>query len=78
MLRSTVSAVLGALDQLGVRYVTVADFEDELTRGGRTEPDRNALCHSSSWRDGQATGQLPRPAGGNVARSESRADDRTV
>jgi hypothetical protein len=31
-----VSAVLGALDQLGVRYVTAADFEDELPRGGRS------------------------------------------
>jgi hypothetical protein len=36
MLRSSVSAVLGALDQVGVRYVTVADFEDELPRGGRS------------------------------------------
>jgi hypothetical protein len=31
-----VSVVLGALDQLGVRYVTAADFEDELPRGGRS------------------------------------------
>lgn len=31
-----VSAVLGALDQLGVRYVTAADFEDDLPRGGRS------------------------------------------
>jgi hypothetical protein len=31
-----VSAVLGALDQLGVRYVTAADFEHELPRGGRS------------------------------------------
>jgi hypothetical protein len=31
-----VTAVLGALDQLGVRYVTAADFEDELPRGGRS------------------------------------------
>jgi hypothetical protein len=31
-----VSAVLGALDRLGVRYVTAADFEDELPRGGRS------------------------------------------
>lgn len=30
------SAVLGALDRLGVRYVTAADFEDELPRGGRS------------------------------------------
>ena len=29
-------AVLGALDQLGVRYVTSADFEHELPRGGRS------------------------------------------
>jgi hypothetical protein len=31
-----VSAVLGALDQLGVPYVAAADFEDELPRGGRS------------------------------------------
>jgi hypothetical protein len=31
-----VSAVLSALDQLSVRYVTAADFEDELPRGGRS------------------------------------------
>jgi hypothetical protein len=31
-----VSAALGALDQLGVRYVTAADFEDDLPRGGRS------------------------------------------
>ena len=31
-----VFAVLGALDQLGVRYVTAADFEDDLPRGGRS------------------------------------------
>lgn len=31
-----VSAVLGALDQLGVRYMTAADFEDELPRRGRS------------------------------------------
>jgi hypothetical protein len=32
-----VAAVLGALDQLGVCYVTAADFEDELPRGGRSK-----------------------------------------
>jgi hypothetical protein len=31
-----VSAVLSALGQLGVRYVTAADFEDELPRGGQS------------------------------------------
>jgi hypothetical protein len=31
-----VSAVLGALDRLGVRYVTAADVEDDLPRGGRS------------------------------------------
>jgi hypothetical protein len=30
------SAVLGAFDQLGVRYVTAAEFEDELPGGGRS------------------------------------------
>lgn len=31
------SAVLAALDQLRVRFVTAADFEDDLPRGGRSE-----------------------------------------
>jgi hypothetical protein len=31
-----VSTVLDALDRLDVRYVTAADFEDELPRGGRS------------------------------------------
>jgi hypothetical protein len=31
-----VSAVLRALDQLDVRYVTAADFEEDLPRGGRS------------------------------------------
>lgn len=38
-----VSAVLGALDQLGVRYVTAADFEDELPGGGRSAGDQSTL-----------------------------------
>jgi hypothetical protein len=31
-----VSAMLDSLDQLGVGYVTAADFEDELPGGGRS------------------------------------------
>ena len=31
-----VSALLAELDRLGVRYVTVADFEDDLPGGGRS------------------------------------------
>jgi hypothetical protein len=30
-----VSAVLAALDELGIRYVATADFEDQLPGGGR-------------------------------------------
>lgn len=48
-------AVLGALDQLGVHYVTAADFEDDLPRGGR----------SRAWPQGALSREYHRPMGQN-------------